>query len=167
MRYTFLSALIAVLPASAPVICAAERVPGWPSTVQGYGLTVDAAKKHALTESARLVGACVRRLDPPLLDWQVKEEFVEKNLLEGDGSPGPDVKIGDLDHGKTWILRLKPPDVELFTLLNRQAIGSRQREERQELGRERLRIAGCVFAGLTALLGLTMAYFHLTERKKS
>jgi hypothetical protein len=146
---------------------AAESGPAWPGTAPGYGATPEAAKKHALSEAARLVTEYVQQLDPPLLDWQVSDEFVEKNLLAGEGSQGPDVNIGEHNKVKSWILKLKAPNLEQFTRLDRQAIGARLLQERQAVARGRLLAAGSVFGGLAALLALMMAYCHLAERKKA
>jgi hypothetical protein len=163
MRRPILIIVIGVALTTVSSINASEPV--WPSTVQGYGLSVDGAKKHAVTEAVRQIQEYARKSEPPLEHWQVTEEYVEKNVLLGPGEPGPDVTIGDTEKGKSWILRLKAPNAAEFAVLERQAIGAHQLAARQVVSADRLFLTGWIFGGALALLGLTMAYVHLAERK--
>jgi hypothetical protein len=142
----------ALLLTASPIFADA---PAWPSMVKGYGATETLAQKDGLREAVRLVAEYIRAIDPRLRTWEVTEEFIKKYLLDGPGSHGPDVKIGNDDKVKTWIYQMKPADHELFIQLNRV-------KERQALSETRLVLTGWLFSGVLAMLFLAMMYLRLT-----
>lgn len=155
--------VLVVLLTSCAVASAANT--SWPGTVKGYGLTAEMARKDAVKEAVRQVKEYIRQLSPPLEHWQVTEEFVENNLV-ATGGPGPDWMINEQEKekkGKSWILQMKQPDLELFARLDRQAFGAKQQVERQVISQDRLQLTGWIFGGVLALLLLVMAFLQLKD----
>jgi hypothetical protein len=128
---------------------------GWPTEATGYGKTVDDAKAKALGAAAERVTACLRAQTPPLEAWQADEEYVRKNLLQGPGRQGEDVKVADNVAVKTWILTLKEaPNWAEMVQLNQAA-------QRHELAAERRSAAGGITLLLTALFTAAWGYFRI------
>ena len=92
---------------------------------------------------------------------------VKVNLLYGSGSPGPEVNIDADQRAKSWILRLRPPEVTEFRRLNQLALESRWRQERFVNSQDRLVLAGWIFLGVTALLAASAGYGRLMGRRNA
>jgi hypothetical protein len=157
---TIIYSILILLPLSGRVDAAQ---PTWPAEVRGFGLTIEGAKKHGLKVALDRFTEYLQALDPPIKEWQPTEEFVEKHLLSGAGSAGPDVEIGENQKGKSWIYLLKTPDKEQLTQANRRALGVRRLAERQAVSGERMILAGWMFFGFVSLLAMTMVYLRLNS----
>ena len=161
--WCLLALSLATAGADSEVSVPVARTPDWPTSVRGFGTKEETARKDALRETALQIEAYLRGLQPPLLDWKPSEDFVHKNLVQGKGYVGPDVKLPDGLDGKTWILTLKRPDLSEFTRLNHQALLARQSQERQALSEHRLLLAGRVFALVLVAQAVVFCYHRMSR----
>src|SRR4051794_23120725 len=91
--FWFLLALaLSTADAGSEVSVPVARTPDWPASVRGFGTSEEIARQDAVRETALLIEAYLRGLQPPLVDWKPSEEFVRKSVVQGKGHPGPDVK---------------------------------------------------------------------------
>jgi hypothetical protein len=135
----------------------------WPTKAQGYGKTVDDARKNSVTSAVEVITGCLKKQDPPLETWQPDEEYVRKHLLDGPGYQGEDLKIGVGDNpeiAKVWVQPITPtPDWGAMVQLDHAA-------QRRELSAGRQTIAGYGLAILTALLLVGWGYFRVDDWTK-
>lgn len=126
--------------------------PAWPGVLRGFHLTAKGAEDHAQDEAVRLVTEYLHKLEPPLTEWKPDRQYVMDNLAVGRGIAGPDLETDDKQKFKTWILRLKQPDLRELTRLNEQARDARIRQERLQQSEERLKYSGWILGGVLVVL---------------
>jgi len=160
MRLPWIIMVLALWPGFA-----AGAEPVWPEVVQGHHLTPQLAEKYALTEAVHQVSNYLQQLEPPLLEWKPTEEYVKEKLLKGRGAPGPDMSIDAAQPAKTWIIKLKPPDLTEFRRLNQEALELRWQKERTIQAQDRLTVAGWGFLAVTTLLAAAASYVWVLARK--
>ncbi len=135
----------------------------WPREVVGLGVDVAGAKKAALEQAQNEISKFLLRQKPAIRWWQPSTDFVHKHLIHGEGRLGDDLPVAleQLPNAKSWIVTLRPPDMNLFRRLDREARGQLVRQEADRAGGERVMVAVKILVGVLALLLAVVAFCQL------
>lgn len=135
---------------------AAQTPPGWPEQVTGYGDSVALAKEDAVRQAGEELVKFLRVKGKLPRGWEVSENYIKKNVLDGAGQKGDDAELAPNLVKKTWIVKLKPPDFAKIAQIEERM----QREVRVE---ERLSLGGYFIAAALVCLGGTSALLSARE----
>ena len=130
-----------------------------PLTVTGYGLDVEAAKRHAVKEARKELKNYLEARDASLAYWVPSESYIQKNLLNGPGEQGEDFQVRDDELAKTWVLRVKAPNMSEAQRLNAAA-------KQQALVMPRLHILAKALAAVVVFLLALVGYLRLEEKTR-
>ena len=115
-----------------------------------------------MAEAVRQVTEYLRQVQPPLLEWKPDEKYLAEKLLNGPGSPGPDVNIDNPQKAKSWVLRLKSPGSG--GVQQAQPTGTRRiacGPSGSQLSQERLHVTAWVLLGVLVVLATGSIYARL------
>ena len=139
---------------------------GLPSTVDGYGDTVEKAKKAALDNATSEIKKLMKRCDPPIEAFVATPDelraFVEEHVVD-KGKPGPDEKfpndITKRDHVfKAWVYTFRSDNDWWSEVLRR---NSEMERSARAKGRESLAMR--IVLGVTLVLAAAFGYVQLDD----
>ena len=123
--------------------------------IKGYGLSIEAAKKDALTKAIAELTAELRQQQ--LEHWQPTEAEVQRHLLKTPGRAANDeVVAAGIPPSKTWMIELTIPAPEALQQLDRRAL-------RREVSETRMSLTLRVVAALAFFLAVAVGCIRADE----
>ncbi len=116
-----------------------EPVKTW--TVEGWGKTVEDAEKHALKNAVDMVGAYLKKLQPPL-EWMPAAAEIHKNLFTGSpqfcANQEKQIVDGEQVQCWSWTVSLTSTQLEKMRREDNLFRARRAVDERSNLAAERM-----------------------------